>query len=87
MGKYWDPEIAPVVENLQGDDLFSPRMIEVLQLLRAGLSNKQISASLEISESTVTFHINQLKARLGAQTIREVVSLAGKLGVLRGPTD
>lgn len=61
----------------------SPREQEVLELLAEGLSNKEIGASLGISEHTARFHVNALLARLGARSRTEAVVLALRSGLLR----
>lgn len=49
------------------------RETEVLQLLAQGLANKQIAASLHISEHTVKYHISAIYAKLGAANRTEAV--------------
>ncbi|WOJ97251.1 response regulator transcription factor [Congregibacter brevis] len=78
---FYSPDVAPIVDSLNGGDLFTSRMIEVLGMLNEGSSNQQIASNLDISEATVSFHVNQLKTRLGARTNRQIVSQARKLGI------
>lgn len=80
-GRFYSPDIRPIVESLDGGDLFTPRMIEVLRMLNRGLSNQQIASNLEVSEATVSFHVSQIKSRLGARTNRQILSQARKLGI------
>lgn len=47
--------------------LFTPRELEVAKLLAQGLSNKEISTALKISEPTVKKHIGRILDRLGLQ--------------------
>jgi DNA-binding NarL/FixJ family response regulator len=70
-------------EDLENDALIEPlteRESEVLQLLAQGLANKQIAASLGISEHTVKFHVSAIFSKLGANSRTEAI----RLGVRRG---
>jgi DNA-binding NarL/FixJ family response regulator len=53
----------------------TPREQEVLQLLAAGLANKEIANRLVISERTVKFHVSAILAKLGAGNRTEAVSI------------
>jgi len=60
----------------------SNRELEVLQLLSEGRSNKEIGASLSISEGTVKLHVNNILAKLDVTSRTEAVSVAPKRGIL-----
>jgi two-component system, NarL family, response regulator YdfI len=67
------------------DELAEPltrREVEVLQMLAAGLSNKEIAARLNISEHTVKFHVASILGKLGAATRTEAVSLGIRRGLV-----
>ena len=69
----------------QTTDLVSeltPRELEVVQLLAEGLTNKAISARLDISEHTVKFHVNAILGKLNAQSRTEAVVTATRLGMI-----
>jgi len=71
------PELGePIVEHL------TPREIEVLQLLSAGLGNKEIAARLNISEHTAKFHVASIMGKLGAATRTEAVTLGIRHGLV-----
>lgn len=70
---------APVPET---DDAVSPRELEVLHLLRSGLTNKEIGRDLMIEEVTVKLHINRLCKRLGARNRVQVLMAAMERGLL-----
>ncbi len=53
----------------------SVRQRSVLEQWAAGRSDKQIAAALGISKRTVTFHKEQLRAKLGVSTVVEMVEL------------
>jgi DNA-binding NarL/FixJ family response regulator len=44
---------------------FTPRELQVLELLRAGRSNREIGLALEIDEGTVKAHIGRLLRKVG----------------------
>lgn len=54
----------------------SPQQERVLELAAEGLTYAQISARLHVSESTVRFHIQRLKDKLGVHTKAELIALA-----------
>lgn len=70
-----------------GDALpeLSAREQEVLQLLAAGLQNKQMAARLGISPRTVERHCDGIYSKLGARGRTEAVVRAISLGLLRAP--
>jgi two-component system, NarL family, response regulator YdfI len=58
------------------------RELEVLQMLAAGLSNKEIASRLNISEHTVKFHVASILGKLGAASRTEAVSLGIRRGLV-----
>ena len=58
------------------------RELEVLQMLAAGQSNKEIAARLNISEHTVKFHVASILGKLGAGSRTEAVSLGIRRGLV-----
>ena len=58
------------------------RELEVLQMLAAGLSNKEIAARLSISDHTVKFHVASILGKLGAASRTEAVSLGIRRGLV-----
>ena len=58
------------------------RELEVLQMLAAGLSNKEIAARLGISEHTGKFHVASILGKLGATSRTEAVSLGIRRGLV-----
>jgi len=61
----------------------SRREVEVLQLLADGLSNRQISAQLFISEATAKSHLTNIYAKLGVESRGAAVAVAIRDGLLR----
>jgi NarL family two-component system response regulator YdfI len=67
------------------DDLLEPltrREREVLQMISAGLGNKEIAGRLSISEHTVKFHVASILGKLGASSRTEAVSIGIRHGLV-----
>jgi DNA-binding NarL/FixJ family response regulator len=60
----------------------TPRERSVLEQLARGLGNKQIAATLGISERTVKFHVSAVFAKLGAGNRTEAVTRAAQAGLI-----
>ncbi len=60
----------------------TPREIEVLQLLAAGLGNKEIASRLGISDHTAKFHVASVMGKLGAASRTEAVTSGIRLGLV-----
>jgi len=65
-----------------GDEL-SERELEVLCLMAKGAANKEISAELNIAQSTVKTHITNIFQKLGVNDRTEAVTKALKKGIIR----
>jgi two-component system nitrate/nitrite response regulator NarL len=69
----------------EGVELLEPltaRELEVLQLLSAGMTNKEIASRLGITEHTIKFHVNAILGKLNAETRTEAVVHAARLGIV-----
>ena len=77
------PEVAARLAEHFGDDDLTARELEVLKLIRDGRKNKEIAGQLEISETTVNFHIKNLVDKLGANDRTHAVTIALRRGVLQ----
>ena len=76
------PEVAAkLAERMTGPELTN-RELDVLRLLMAGMSNKQIAAALFISEGTVKTHVNNILGKLGASDRTQAVTTALKRGLV-----
>jgi len=65
-----------------GEEL-SEREVEVLRLMAKGAANKEISAELNIAQSTVKTHITNIFQKLGVNDRTEAVTQALKRGIIR----
>jgi DNA-binding NarL/FixJ family response regulator len=59
----------------------TPREAEVLALVAAGRSNRQIAQALFISPKTVSVHVSNLLAKLGVAGRVEAAAIAHRLGL------
>jgi DNA-binding CsgD family transcriptional regulator len=66
------------------DTVLTPREQEVLQLVAQGRSNADIARHLYISAKTVSVHVSNILAKLGAGGRTEAVALARRDGILSG---
>jgi FixJ family two-component response regulator len=58
---------------------------EVMSLVVSGLLNKQVGAELGISEITVKAHRGRMMQKMKADSLADLVNMAGRLGLARAP--
>ena len=61
---------------------FTPRELEVLQLMGQGARNKEIAERLVIAERTVKIHVGNILSKLNVDNRTEAVAVALKSGLL-----
>lgn len=77
------PEETPVLNIGQTTNHdFSDRELEILREMLGGLSNSEIAEELSISPSTVKRHIENMMQKTGFHTRTQLVSEAGRLGIV-----
>ena len=62
-------------------ELLTPRENEILHYVIGGMLNKQIAAKLGIAEPTVKIHRGRIMEKLCAESVADLVRLAGKAGI------
>jgi len=73
---------SPSLRDTEMAEPLTAREREVLQLLSAGLTNKEIAHRLGITEHTVKFHVNAILGKLAAETRTEAVVQAARRGLI-----
>jgi DNA-binding NarL/FixJ family response regulator len=73
-------EPAPASGAAVSDEL-TPREVEVLRLIAAGLSNTEIADTLVVSNATVKTHINRIFYKTGARDRAQAVRYAYRHGL------
>jgi NarL family two-component system response regulator LiaR len=68
--------------SLNFEEKLSPRELEVVKLLALGMTNKEISENLIISEGTVRSHVCNILDKLNLDNRSQVVLYAIKLGIV-----
>jgi DNA-binding NarL/FixJ family response regulator len=79
---YLDPKVASRLVALSGAPRLSAREREVLRLVAAGRSNKEIASALDVAERTVKFHVTSIFNKLGAENRAQAVALAIERGLV-----
>jgi DNA-binding CsgD family transcriptional regulator len=64
----------------------SARELEVLELVVAGLTNREIGDRLFISENTAGVHVSNILGKLGVSRRMEAAAIAHRLGLVDAPT-
>ena len=88
-GERWLPEGALSAPSIAEEERavaarvreLTPQQFRVLQMLGAGLLNKQIGYELGVSEATIKAHMTAILRKLGASNRTQAILMAGKLAV------
>lgn len=78
-----NPLIASELAHHSTDAQLTVRELEVLTLIAAGNSNRNIAIQLSINEETVKGHVKSLLAKLRARDRTHAVSLALRRGIIQ----
>jgi DNA-binding NarL/FixJ family response regulator len=74
--------VAEKLAERMGGSSLTARELEVLQLIVAGKSNKDIGTALFISEATVKTHVNSLLSKLGVEDRTQAATSALQRGIV-----
>ncbi|MDH5822000.1 response regulator transcription factor [Luteimonas sp. RD2P54] len=88
-GDQWAPAAAHAAPAASADEQdvaarvreLTPQQFRVLQMLGAGMLNKQIGYELGVSEATVKAHMSAILRKLGATNRTQAVLIAGRLAL------
>jgi DNA-binding NarL/FixJ family response regulator len=75
-------EVAAGIAEHGTDGTLSPREMDVLRLIAAGNTNKEIGAQLGLTEDTVKSHVKNILGKLDANDRTHAVTIALKRGVI-----
>jgi FixJ family two-component response regulator len=73
------------IEALTRFETLSQRERDVMELVTAGLLNKQAAARIGLAESTVKVHRSQVMKRMGAKSLPDLVRMAELLRAMPAP--
>ena len=76
--------IQATIENFSAMPEFSPRKIEILNLVAKGLSNKEIAEIIGVTPETIKDHVAKILHIIGASTRAEAATTAVNLGLITG---
>lgn len=77
------PAIAAKLAEHMSNPQLTPRQVDTLRLIVAGLSNQEIASRLNITEGTVKAHVKAILAKFGARDRAQAASVALKRGIVR----
>ncbi|SIO23358.1 two component transcriptional regulator, LuxR family [Parasphingorhabdus marina DSM 22363] len=80
---YLSPSIASQLQRLGAPPVqLSPRQAAILHYMANGETNKEIGAKLGIAMPTVSFHIAEMRRKLGVSHNRKIVQAAKEIGLI-----
>ena len=77
------PAVAAKLAERTASPELTERELEVLRLIVAGRSNKEIAGDLSITEGTVKTHVNHVLDKLGVHDRTQAATTALKRGLVR----
>ncbi|MEO1150648.1 MAG: response regulator transcription factor [Pseudomonadota bacterium] len=80
---YCSPSIQQKLDMSASADInLSPRQAAILHFLVNGEANKEIAYKLGIAMPTVSFHLSEIRKKLGVTSNKKIISAAAELGIL-----
>ncbi len=76
-------DMAPKFDSFDRPDQLTPREIEVLRLIAAGLTVKEAARKLDISPKTADHHIQSVYSKIGVTTRAAAALYAVEHGLVR----
>ena len=82
--RFIDPEIKKIQEekNIENSSNLTNRHIEIIKLVKEGLTNQEIANKLFISPNTVRDHLKEIMKRLNTNTRVGVVDISNRIGII-----
>lgn len=80
---YISPQIEKILSaELPSDISLSPRQMAILHYLAEGETNKEIGFRLKIAPPTVSFHMKQIRTKIGVKGNKKILVKARQLGLI-----
>ena len=88
LGEVFSMALASVLASRKRAEIderavLSPREMQVIMLIYEGLSNKEISTALGISQNTAKEYTSSVMRKLGAKNRTEAAIKASRMGIIR----
>jgi len=80
--KNLSPEVSFELAEHAAEEILSPLEVRVLRLIAQGNSNKEIAASLSVTEDSVKGHVRNILAKLGANDRTHAAMIGVKRGII-----
>ena len=77
------PEVAERLTDYFPKAALTPREVEVLALVAAGLANKEIASKLGTADGTVKIHVQNILSKLNASDRTHAVTIAIQRGIIQ----
>ena len=81
--KNLSPEISFELAEHAAEESLSPLEVRVLRLIADGNSNKEIAASLSVTEDSVKGHVRNILSKLGANDRTQAAMIGVKRGIIQ----
>ncbi len=81
--RYVPDHVALKLASYASTTELTPREREVLELLRLGITNKEIAEALKVAPGTIKTHVREVLDKLGAMSRTEAVTIALHRGLLK----
>ena len=79
------PKRPLLIDETRVDERMTPRELDVLARMAAGLANRAIAAELGIEYTTVRGHVQAILEKLGVRSRFAAVARAYQSGLVRDP--
>ncbi|MEZ2131908.1 MULTISPECIES: response regulator [unclassified Sinorhizobium] len=80
--RHVDRDVAATIASYADNDLLTNREVDVLRLIAAGNSNREIGVHLSITEETVKGHVKSILSKLSANDRAHAVAVGLKRGII-----
>lgn len=79
---YLAPHLVSKLASRVGEEELSEREVQILALVAKGYRNARVAKTLNITESTIKFHLNNVYSKLGVSSRTSAVAIAARRGII-----